>query len=266
MENEAFSGAERAVSLNLRETIGSFISSAYSILVIAIVWELVGRSEIVPYYFLPPLSDVLRSLVVHIADGTLLYHTGVTLFRAMTGYVIASFVGVSLGLLMARFKSANWFFEPIVALLLPLPPLTLVPAFILWFGIGHLSKIMMVIVACVFIITASTYHGVKNINPYYVWSARSMGTSESKILRKVVLPNALPFIFNGLQVTLPISLIAAFVFEMVSGGSGLGSVEIYSARFFKAPELYSSLVLITLVGFIFDRIILKIRSRILSWY
>ena len=266
MESELSGYTKRLRNENILGVLLNFISSYYSILIVALIWEILGRSGVVPYYFLPPLSDVLKSLFVHIIDGSLIYHTVITLFRAIVGYLLAAAIGIPLGLVMARFKPANWFFEPIVALLLPLPPLTLVPAFILWFGIGHFSKIMMVTIACVFIITASTYNGVRNVNPYFIWSARSMGTSEAKILRKIVLPSSMPFIFNGLQVTLPISLIAAFVFEMVSGGTGLGAVEIYAARFFKAPELYSSLVLITLVGFTLDRIILKLRSKILSWY
>ncbi len=266
MENEMQDYTGKLRDFGILRYFSNIFLSYYSIIIVAIIWEAVGRAGIVPYYFLPPLSDVLKSLIIHIADGTLVYHTVITLFRSIAGYLLATVIGIPLGLVMARFKPANWFFEPIVALLLPLPPLTLVPAFILWFGIGHLSKIMMVTIACVFIITASTYNGVRNVNPYYIWSARSMGTSEAKILRRVILPSAMPFILNGLQVTLPISLIAAFVFEMVSGGTGLGSVEIYAARFFKAPELYSSLVLITLVGFILDRVILKLRSRVLNWY
>lgn len=92
-----------------------------------------------------------------------------------------------------------------------------------------------------------------------------MGTSGRRLLWKVVVPAATPYIFNGMQVALPISLIVAFVFEMVAGGGGLGFLEILAARFFKAPELFSALFAILIVGFAFDRVLLMIRSRVLVW-
>ncbi len=240
-------------------------SVLYSSLIVIAVWEIIARSGLIPFFFLPPLSVIASTFATQIADGSLLQHALLTVFRAFAGFVIAVAVGVMLGIGMARFNVVHWFFDPLVALGLSVPTLTLVPAFILWFGIGHESKILLVALSCVCPMAVSTYNGARNVDPRLIWSARTMGTPGRKLLWKVVFPAATPYIFNGMQVALPISLIVAFVFEMVAGGGGLGFLEILAARFFKSPELFSALFAILVVGFAFDRVLLKIRSRVLVW-
>jgi len=242
----------------------NLFTSFYSLIIVIVVWEIIARSGIVPFFFLPPISTIAYTFI-NIASDLLLPHALLTIYRALAGFALAAIVGVLMGLSMARIRLAHWFFDPIVALGLPIPPLTLVPIFILWFGIGNESKILLVAFGCVFPIAVSTYNGARNVNSLLIWSAKMMGTDDRRILWKVVIPAALPFIFNGLQVALPISLVVAFVFEMVAGGGGLGFLEIYSARFFKAPELFSALLAIMIIGFVFDKIFQKIRSKALHW-
>lgn len=228
-------------------------------------WEVVARSGVVPFFFLPPLSVIAVTFWAEVWDGVLIREAAVTVFRAASGFAIAVGAGVTLGIGMARFRPVRWFFDPIVAVGLSVPTLTLVPAFILWFGIDHQSKILLVALSSVWSVAVSTYNGARHVDQRLVWSARAMGTPEGKLLWKVVLPAATPYIFNGMQVALPISLIVAFVFEMVAGGGGLGFLEIMAARFFKAPELYAALFAILLVGVALDRLLRLIRSRVLVW-
>jgi len=215
------------------------------------VWETIARSGLIPFFFLPPLSVIASIFATQIAEGLLLQHALLTVFRAVGGFAIAVAVGVMLGIGMARFNVVHWFFDPIVALGLSVPTLTLVPAFILWFGIGHESKILLVALSCVCPMAVSTYNGARNVDHLLIWSAKMMGTPGRKLLWKVVIPAATPYIFNGMQVALPISLIVAFVFEMVAGGGGLGFLEIMAARFFKAPELFSALFAIQVADIAF---------------
>jgi len=243
----------------------ALVVGSYSLLLVAATWEIVARSGVVPFFFLPPLSVIGWTFATQVADGLLVHEAAVTVFRAVSGFALAVVGGVALGIGMARFKSVRWFFDPIVAVGLSVPTLTLVPAFILWFGIDHLSKILLVALSSVWSVTVSTYNGARHVDRRLVWSARAMGTAEGKLLWKVVIPAATPYIFNGMQVALPISLIVAFVFEMVAGGGGLGFLEIMAARFFKAPDLYAALFAILLVGVALDRILRLIRSRVLVW-
>ena len=240
-------------------------ASVYSVLLVGVVWEIVARSGVVPFFFLPPLSVVAVTFLTQLVDGVLVQEAVLTIFRASAGFAIAVVFGTTLGIGMARFKIVHWFFDPIVAVGMSVPTLTLVPAFILWFGIGHESKILLVALSCVWSMSVSTYNGARNVDARLIWSARMMGTAEGKLLWKVVIPAAMPYIFNGMQVALPISLIVAFVFEMVAGGGGLGFLEIMAARFFKAPELFAALFAILLMGFAFDRVLRLIRARVLVW-
>jgi ABC-type nitrate/sulfonate/bicarbonate transport system permease component len=241
------------------------VAAVYSVVLVVVAWEIVARSGVVPFFFLPPLSIIGVTFVTQIADGTLVHETLLTIFRAGAGFAIAVVAGVTLGIGMARFRLVHWFFDPIVAVAMSVPTLTLVPAFILWFGIGHESKILLVALSCVWSMTVSTYNGARNVDRRLVWSARVMGTPEGRLLWKVVMPAATPYIFNGMQVALPISLIVAFVFEMVAGGGGLGFQEVMAARFFKAPDLFAALLAILIVGFAFDRALRLVRSRLLVW-
>ena len=251
--------------MNLLKKTLSIVAVSYSLLMVIAAWEIIARSCLVPFFFLPPLSVIASTFAAQIAEGLLLQHALLTIFRAFAGFAIAVAAGVTLGIGMARFKVVHWFFDPLVALGLPTPTLTLVPAFMLWFGIGHESKILLVALSCVCPIAVSTYNGARNVDHLLIWSARLMGTSGRRLLWKLVVPAAPPYIFNGMQVALPISLIVAFVFEMVAGGGGLGFLEILAARFFKAPELFSALFAILIVGFAFDRVLRMIRSRVLVW-
>jgi ABC-type nitrate/sulfonate/bicarbonate transport system permease component len=251
--------------MNLLKKAVNIFAVFYSLLIVIAVWEIIARSGLIPFFFLPPLSVIASTFATQIAEGLLLQHALLTIFRAVAGFAMAVAVGVMLGIGMARFNVVRWFFDPLVALGLPMPTLTLVPAFILWFGIGHEPKILLVALSCVCPMTVSTYNGARNVDRLLIWSARMMGTPGRKLLWKVVIPAAMPYIFNGMQVALPISLIVAFVFEMVAGGGGLGFLEILAARFFRAPELFSALFAILIIGFAFDRVLLKIRSRVLVW-
>jgi ABC-type nitrate/sulfonate/bicarbonate transport system permease component len=243
----------------------ALVGSSYSLLLVAAAWEIVARSGAVPFFFLPPLSVIAATFGAELWEGALVHEAEVTVFRATSGFAIAVVAGVLLGIGMARFRSVRWFFDPIVAVGLSVPTLTLVPAFILWFGIGHESKILLVALSCVWPVAVSTENGARRVDPRLLWSARAMGTPEGKLLWKVVIPAAMPYIWNGMQVALPISLIVAFVFEMVAGGGGLGFLEIMAARFFKAPDLFAALFAILLVGVALDRLLRLIRSRVLAW-
>ena len=245
--------------------IRALVAGSYSLFLVAATWEIVARSGVIPFFFLPPLSVIAATFWAQLADGMLIQEAMVTVLRAVSGFVIAVIAGVALGVGMARFKSIRWFFDPIVAVGLSVPTLTLVPAFILWFGIGHESKILLVALSSVWSVAVSTYNGARHVDQRLVWSARAMGTPPGKLLWKVVIPAATPYIFNGMQVALPVALIVAFVFEMVAGGGGLGFLEIMAARFFKAPELFAALFAILLVGVALDRLLRLIRSRVLVW-
>jgi len=242
------------------------LAPGLSIAALAAAWEIVARLGLVDPFFLPRFSSIVVSMIEMIGDGSLLPHAGISLVRALAGFFLAAVVGAAIGLGMARVRAVWWTFDLAISVGNPAPKIALLPAFILWFGIGHESKILMVALSCVFPIVLSTYIGALGVGRPLIWSARSMGTSELAMFRRVVLPHTLPFIFTGLQIALPIALIVVFVAEMVAGGGGLGFVLVYSARLFEIPREFVALFTVLILGFALDRLLLWTRHRLLRWH
>jgi ABC-type nitrate/sulfonate/bicarbonate transport system permease component len=241
---------------------GHFISLA----VLFLAWELVSRSGSFNPYLLPPLSVVLHRVGVDIATGEFFLKIGATLYRLLAGFGIAAVLGVGIGILMTRFRVVKWFFDPVVSVGFPMPKVAFLPIFMLWFGAYDLSKIVLIAFACFFAIAANTIAGTQGVERQLIWSARSLGASEGKILRTVVLPAALPQILTGFQIALPLGMIVTIVAEMLMGGVGLGGSMIHAQRFADSPGVFAGIVEIGLSGFLVIWSVRAIRARLLRWH
>ncbi|ELY50948.1 ABC transporter permease [Natronolimnohabitans innermongolicus] len=252
-----------------RSSLVSFAKGTVSLAVVLVLWEVVTQLGMIHYYFLPPLSDILfatdSSFVALTADGTLIYHGYLTVRRALVGLVIATVLGIAVGVLSARSKIMSWFWDPIIEVGYPVPVIALVPVFIFWFGTGDVSKIALVTLGCFWPVAINARNATREVDENLIWSARMMGTSDRELLRRVVVPAAAPGIISGLQIALPISLIITFVFEMVAGGGGLGHIEIQGVRSFDSVQVYASLIAIMILGFALDRALRILRHRLLAW-
>ncbi|MBI2370719.1 MAG: ABC transporter permease [Deltaproteobacteria bacterium] len=246
--------------------VGRVLLSYYSAFLLLLVWEGVAQAGLVRALFLPPVSTILAQGAALVADGTLVTDSGISIVRALVGLGLAAAVGIPAGIGMARLRAVHWFCDPFVTIGFPTPKISLIPIFILWFGIGHLSTILLVGFGTLFPIVVATYHGARGVERLWVWSARAMGAGERDVLWKVVIPATLPFIFTGMRVALPLSLILVFTSEMVAGGGGLGFILINAQRYFETPTVYAALYAVLLIGFVFDRLLLLARERILGWH
>ncbi|MFC6766965.1 ABC transporter permease [Natrinema soli] len=239
--------------------------SVYSLVIVLLLWEAVTQMGMVHYYFLPPLSDVLATFYELTVSGDMIHHSYLTLKRAFAGLAIAIALGVPIGVLCARSRLVGWFFNPIIAVGYPVPIIALIPVFILWFGIGDMSKILLVALGTFWPIAVNARNSAEEVSESLIWSARMMGTSERSLVWKVIMPVSAPGILTGIQIGLPISLIITFIFEMVAGGGGLGHLEIEGVRGFDSPVTYAAIFAIMIIGFVLDRILRVVRARILSW-
>lgn len=239
--------------------------SIYSLIIFLVLWEIVAQAGLVHYYFLPPLSDVLIKGYELTLSGKMIHASFLTLKRAFVGLLIATALGVPIGVLIARNRYVGWFFDPIITIGYPVPIISLIPVFMLWFGIGDISKIIMVSVGTFWPIAVNARNSTRMIDQNLIWSARMMGTPKRNLVWKVIIPDAAPGILTGIQIALPLSLIITFVFEMVAGGGGLGYLEIQGVRSFTSTQTYATLIAIMLIGFVLDATLRKIRRRLLRW-
>jgi ABC-type nitrate/sulfonate/bicarbonate transport system permease component len=246
--------ARRWVAGNLR--------SLVSVGVIVAAWEAVARLRLAPPLFLPSPSAVVSRLVDLTADGSLPADLALSLMRTFAGLGLAMTAGVVVGIAMARSRPLHWLLDPLVSLGFPSPKIAFIPVFILWFGIDSLSKVLLVAFACVFPVVIATYDAARAVRRTIVWSAQSLGTSRRRLMWRVLLPACLPRIFAALRVAIPVALITTFTSEMVAGGGGMGASLMYAQRFFESPTVYAYIVVMLVMGLVFDRAMLTLRERI----
>ncbi len=259
------SDAENNV-VTLGNSITRFLIRYASPITVLLAWELTARLGWADPFLLPAVSSVLVRAASEMVGGDVLFHALLTIYRAMTGFLAATVLGVVIGVLTARNRYCRWFFEPLVSVGFPMPKIAFMAIFILWFGIGDASKIIMIALTCIFPIISATYLGTSQVDHYLVWSARNLGTSESRILWKVLLPASLPQILSGLQIAFPSALIVAVVTEMISSGGGLGSYMILAARFALSEKVFVGIVTIAIVGYTLLTIFSHVRRRLLRWH
>jgi ABC-type nitrate/sulfonate/bicarbonate transport system permease component len=238
----------------------------FSILVVLIAWELFARSGRVTPFMLPPFSVVVARIYSDAAGGDLWINLGLTMFRAMTGFVIAAAGGITLGALMAGNRFVRWFFDPIISVGFPMPKIAFLPIIILWLGLYDVSKISIVVFDAIFPVVTATLAGLASVDKELIWSARNMGASGRELMWQIKLPAALPQILTGLQVALPISLIVAIIAEMAMGGYGLGGAMMSASRFADSPGVFAGIVEIAVVGYALIKALAVIRRRLLVWH
>src|SRR5262245_23933450 len=166
----------------------------YSVLIVLAAWELAAIVINDPL-FLPRFSAVIETLWHLAASGQLISDIRASLARALGGFVLAMTIGVPLGILMGRFRRWDDFWGLLISFSNPIPKIGLVPLFVLWLGIGELSKIAVVVAGAIFPVLINTYNGVRGVNPILIWRAQTLGPSQNELLRKVILPASLPSIF-----------------------------------------------------------------------
>jgi ABC-type nitrate/sulfonate/bicarbonate transport system permease component len=229
-------------------------------------WEIASRSGAVTPFMLPSIESVAARIVDDATSGDLFANLGLTLYRALAGFLIAAGLGIGLGMLMSRIAVVRWFFDPLVSVGFPMPKIAFLPIIVLWLGFYDVSKIAIVILDAVFPVVTATVAGISGIDREVLWSGRNMGASERRLLWDVMFPAALPQIFSGLQVALPIALIVEIVAEMLMGGYGIGGAMATASRFANSPSVFASLVEIAVVGYALVRGMARLRHRLLVWH
>ena len=238
----------------------------FSILALAIAWELLARSGTFTPFQLPALSAVLERIWSDAISGDLWINTALTLYRALVGFAICAVGGVLIGMAMSRNVFAHWFFDPIVSVGFPMPKIAFLPVVILWLGVYDVSKITIIVIETIFPVIAATVIAIQGVERELIWSARNMGATNRELLYQIVLPAASPQIMTGLQVALPLSLIVAVVAEMLMGGYGLGGAMMTASRFANSTSVFAGIVEIAVVGYCLVKAMALIRRRLLIWH
>ncbi|MCZ7382516.1 MAG: ABC transporter permease [Candidatus Methanoperedens sp.] len=246
---------------SLRRTLRKFIA----LLVFLLLWELLPASGIISKTYFAPPSEVFAALVRLTISGELWIHTSISLERAVTGFGLAAIIMIPLGFLMGWYKGFEEVADGLVQTLRQTSSLSLFPVFILFLGIGEVSKIAVIFWGAQWPILLNTINGVKSVDPLLIKSARSMGSSASSLFRKVVIPSSLPSIITGLRLSATHSIIVLVAAEMIGAKSGLGYSVINWEYNFMIPEMYAAIVMLALLGLITNYSLVWLEKTTTKW-
>jgi NitT/TauT family transport system permease protein len=236
----------------------AFWRGALGIAVVLAVWEGFAHSGLFSTALTPPLERIARVLGRMLIDGTLAENAVYTLARMFFGLGLSFAVALPLGVAMARSMVAERIVMPVLSVLLPIPSLAWVPLFVLWFGIGDATTIVVVIYASFIPLTLNIWTGVRAVNPLWLRAAMVMGADRGFLLRKVVWPGALPYVITGLRLGFGRAWIGVIGGELLASPRyGLGQIIFDAKEYLEAGTMLATLVVIGLLGILFERFVFQ---------
>jgi ABC-type nitrate/sulfonate/bicarbonate transport system permease component len=213
-----------------------------------LAWEAIARLGWVPALFLPAPTAVVAEGGRMARSGELWRHLAVSLARVGIGFGAGAAIGTALGLLLGASRVVWAITNPIIAATYPIPKIALLPLMILWLGIGETPKVAMIALGVFFPVVINTYAGVRGTDPFMVKTAKSLGAGPWQVVRKVVLPSALPTILAGYRLGTGIALLLVVSAEMINATSGIGFLILNSGDLMLTGRLMVGLAVLSLLG------------------
>lgn len=257
--------SKRKVRSAFGETMGAITLGLPALVAFALLWEIAPRAGWINAYFFPPLSQVLTVLWEMARSGQLFKHIGISLQRALIGFSLAVVIAVPLGLLMGRYPLFEKTSDFLVQTLRNTSQFALLPVFILLLGIGEASKIAITFYAAVFFLLINTIVGVKSVDPLLVKAARSMGTSDWDLFKKVIFPSAIPSIVAGARLGIKTSLFSVIAAEMLAAQSGIGYLIQNSSLMLETDRMYAGILTLTIIGLALNYLLVAGERRATRW-
>jgi NitT/TauT family transport system permease protein len=232
--------------------------------VLLVAWEVAATTLTTPFWISQP-SRVFERIVSLTASGLLFWHVWATLQAALLGLALGGVVGVALGLLLGAHPRVAAILDPLLMGLNSLPRVALAPLFIIWFGIGLPSKVILAFSLVVFPVLINAYQGVRGVDTTLVDMLRTMQASPWQIARRVTIPSTLPWIFAGLRIGLGMSLIGAVVGELVGSSRGVGYYVEAAAANFDTTGVFAGLVILMVLTIALSELMKLAEVRLFRW-
>ncbi len=235
------------------------------VLVFLVVWQIVGSQDLIRSDLISYPTEVLRSLYAMVASGELWANLSVTLQEFVLGFFPAIVLGVALGLAFALSRRLLYLFDPLFAALYTAPMIAFVPVLVVWFGVGLVSKAVMVFLSAFIPIVINTRTGVEEVPEAPIRALKAFGASRWQIIAKGLLPGALPAIMAGLRLAVGRSIVSLVAAEMYVSVRGIGRlVQVYSTSD-RAAEIFVLVLVISSLGFLGVVLIRRIEAYVAPW-
>ena len=242
---------------------------AGALALLLLAWAVVSygnaRLEIVNPVVLPTPTDVVKVLGDTVRDGTLVRHIGRSLVRVLEGFGIAAAAALALGLVAAMCAPVRLMLEPVIEFVRPIPPLAFLPMFLVWFGLGEASKVAFIAYTTFFPMFVAIAASVLRVDVVLLRAAASLGASRADLVRRVMLPAALPGIVVALRVGVGLALFVIVGAEFMGADAGLGHLIMEGRTFFNPAQIVMGALVLGLLGSLVNALLLAAERRFLRW-
>ncbi len=229
------------------------------------LWEAGARTGVLDKFFFSRPSDIALRVWEWIATGSVWPHLGTTLVEAALSFLIGGGLGVGFGFLLARQRWLGALLDPYIRIGNALPRVVLAPIFLLWFGLGIWSKVALGVTVVFFIVFFNTFQGVREVDPVLVNNARMLGARERDLVRHVLLPSALAWIFSSLHVSVGFAIIAVVVGEYLGASRGIGYVIAQAEGVFDTTGVFAGMTVLSAVVLLVGAGVNSAERRLLRW-
>ena len=230
-----------------------------------VVWEAGSRSGWISPIVLPAPSEALEAFLNLARSGQLALHLQASLSRLVQGWILGTLLGIAFGFAAGLFSLARAGIVPLVAAFFPIPKIALLPLFIIWFGIGEESKVATILFGTFFPTVIAVYGGVDGVDRGLVRMGQSFGLSRWSIVRKIILPGAMPAILSGFRISASIAIILLVAAEMIGAEYGIGAYVLLAGNLMATDQLVAGVAMLSILGLTVSWLIGRLEKRVLRW-
>ena len=240
--------------------------SAVGPLVVLLIWQGLSQLGVVSAILLPPPTEVFAVYFDVQEAANLAEGVGLTFLRAISGFALGAIVGVGIGVILGWWRPIYNTVEFLIEFFRSLPAAAMLPPFMLAFGIGEVSKVLMVAFSCALVVVVHTAAGVRDRNPTRVLVGKLQGATQIQIFWKIIVPEVLGSVATALRISVSLALIVTIVAEMlISTGSGLGQIILDRQNNFQIAEMYAGIILAGFLGYALNKTISTVADSFIHW-
>jgi NitT/TauT family transport system permease protein len=232
---------------------------------ILLIWQYGSASHSLDPFFFSSPADIAVRVTRWFATGMIWQHLLVTFAEALLSFAIGSLLGITLGLALARYHLASAILEPYIRVANSLPRVVLAPIFLLWFGLGIWSKVALGVTVVFFVVFFNTYRGVREVDQIILNNVRMLGGSDRQLIRHVLIPSALTWIFSSLHVSIGLAIIAVVVGEYMGSSRGVGYVIAQAEGVFDTTGAFAGLTVLAIGVLMIGALVNRVERHLLRW-
>jgi len=243
----------------------SKLSGIIPVVFFILIWEFLGRAGIFQREIFPPFTAVLNEFFVLLKGGVLLENFLASFKRVVIGFFLGAITGIFAGIIMGCNRVLDRTFSPLISFLYPVPALGWLPVLMLWIGVNDMLPITIIFICSFFPVCYSTVSGIKNVDRNIIDVARTLGATKFKVLKNILLPLALPYIFTGLRLEAGMAWRVIIAAEMVAIPVGLGSLMMRAESLIRMDIIIVCLFVLSVMTFLFEKILFLLVKKLIFW-